>query len=387
MKKRSKRTKAQPSSLMSKLSLTHLLMAVGAIGGVVAAFLTVLGPFSQEVKAIVVTELPAGNSIQNPWFRSTSYPNKPGLDSWIDAAGTDVEWSLSQKDSNPSPDAIQGTSARWAFGSGQGGGSGIGGEDAFLYQIVTADPANTTLWFKTHWVTGYIEDANAKIYASNTPDGPWELVWTPLAVTQTTSSNMAWTETGLLSTQLESGYEYYKVEFQGRYPANRKQGFKFTGVYFMSNDGTFPETGGTIPSPIPSPTPEASPEPSPSVEPTPSPTPAPTVEPSPTPGTEPGNATPVFTTEELSAGSVNKRYLSRIDMLDADSNETLNVSAVNLPGGLSISACQTAASGSSTIFRCRISGTPTTVGTHYPEFTVTDSEGASATRIYPIVIQ
>lgn len=368
MKKKTKKT----STTKRKFSLLSVvIMALAIVGSAIAVFYTFFGNTNQQTQAAVVPPIPAGNLIQNPWFRSTAMPTQPGLDGWTDAAGTNIYWSTSQKDTNPSPDSVQGTSARWASGSGQGGGTGVGGVDAFLYQVVQANPSDTTLWFKTHWVTGWIEDANAKIYGSSSAEGPWTLLWTPLAVTQATTSSMAWTQTDLLSTQLSTGYSYYKIEFQGRYPANRSQGFKFTGVYFMSNDGTMPEDGDVNPTPAP----EASPTPG--------------VELSPTPTSVPqtGNTTPAFTTTSLTSGSVGGRYQSRVDASDADTNDTLNLVGQNLPDGITIGACQSTISGTQRILRCRLSGVPTTAGTYETEFTVTDSQGASATKTFTLVVE
>ncbi|MCB8980205.1 MAG: hypothetical protein H6657_22565 [Ardenticatenaceae bacterium] len=184
---------------------------------------------STAVFAQTADPLPSDNLVQNPWFRSG---NDPSLAGWTDAAGSNVIWSTSQKDSNPSPDQIQGTSARLAFGSGQGGGTGQGGVDAYLYQVVTADPALNHLKFKTHWVTGWIERAAVTIYGGNSADGPWTAVWTPLDINQSTSSNAAWTQTEMLAVTIPAGFPFYKIELFGRYPEGRQQGVKYTGVYF-----------------------------------------------------------------------------------------------------------------------------------------------------------
>ena len=179
-----------------------------------------------------VEPLPDNNLVQNPWFRGG---NKPSLDGWTDAAGSNVIWSLSQKQSNPSADAVMGTSARLAFGSGQGGGTGQGGVDAYLYQVVAADPALNHLQFKIHWVTQWIDRAAVTIYGGNSDDGPWTAVWTPLDVNQSSSSGGAWTQTELLDTTIAEGFPFYKVELFGRYPEGRQQGAKFTGVYFAAD--------------------------------------------------------------------------------------------------------------------------------------------------------
>ena len=207
---------------MFKSRLLYLLLLIVLLGSSTAVF-----------AQTVVAPLPDNNLIQNPWFRNG---NQPSLEAWTDAAGSNVIWSLSQKRSNPSPDDVSGTSARLAFGSGQGGGTGEGGVDAYLYQVVAADPALTHLQFKIHWVTQWIDRATVTIYGGSSENGPWTAVWVPLDVDQTTTSGGAWTQTELLDTTIAAGFPFYKIELFGRYPAGRQQGVKYTGVFF-STDG------------------------------------------------------------------------------------------------------------------------------------------------------
>lgn len=211
-----------------------------------------------EVTAVlaqtVVDLLPENNLVENPWFRNG---NRPSLEGWTDAAGENAIWSLSQKQSNPSPDEVVGTSARLAFGSGQGGGTGQGGVDSYLYQVIEADPSLTHLQFKIHWVTQWIDQAAVTIYGGNSVNGPWTAVWVPLDVDQSTSSGGAWTQTELLDTTIAEGFPFYKIELFGRYPDGRQQGAKYTGVYF-NVDGE----AGAVVEPPPAPTEEpAQPEP------------------------------------------------------------------------------------------------------------------------------
>ncbi|VAW32495.1 hypothetical protein MNBD_CHLOROFLEXI01-1547 [hydrothermal vent metagenome] len=197
----------------------------------------------------IVEPLPDNNLMQNPWFRSG---NKPSLAGWTDAAGSNVIWSLSQKQSNPGLDTVLGTSARLAFGSGQGGGTGQGGVDAYLYQVVAADASQAHLQFKIHWVTQWIDRATVTIYGGASADGPWTAVWTPLDVDQATSTGGAWTQTELLDTTIPEGFPFYKVELFARYPDGRQQGAKFTGVYF-SVDGNAGEVAEPLPTETPPP--------------------------------------------------------------------------------------------------------------------------------------
>lgn len=202
------------------------------------------------VYAKTVEPLPDNNLVQNPWFRNG---NKPSLEGWTDAAGPNAIWSLSQKQSNPTPDEVRGTSARLAFGSGQGGGTGQGGVDAFLYQVVAADAAQTHLQFKIQWVTQWIDHASVTIYGGISADGPWTTVWTPLDVDQSSSSGGAWTQTELLDTTIAEGFPFYQIELYGRYPEGRQQGVKYTGVYFAvdGNAGDVAEPVPTEPPPPP----------------------------------------------------------------------------------------------------------------------------------------
>ncbi|MAT99599.1 MAG: hypothetical protein CL608_20850 [Anaerolineaceae bacterium] len=195
--------------------------------------LLLLGSGTAVFAQTIVDPLPENNLIENPWFREG---NQPSLVGWTDASGSNVIWSLSQKQSNPGPDQVLGTSARLAFGSGQGGGTGQGGVDAYLYQVVAADPALNHLLFKIHWVTQWIDRATVTIYGGNSADGPWTAVWVPLDINQATSTGGAWTQTELMDRTIAEGFAFYKIELYGRYPEGRQQGVKYTGVYFSVDD-------------------------------------------------------------------------------------------------------------------------------------------------------
>jgi hypothetical protein len=221
---------------MKRLSKTQLLTLF-------LALFILLGSGTAVFAQTIVDPLPDNNLVQNPWFRNG---NKPSLESWTDAAGSNVIWSLSQKQSNPGPDSVLGTSARLAFGSGQGGGTGQGGVDAYLYQVVAADAAQTHLQFKIHWVTQWIDRATVTIYGGSSATGPWTAVWVPLDIDQSSSTGGAWTQTELLDNTIPEGFPFYKVELFARYPEGRQQGAKFTGVYF-STDGNVGEVAEPLP--------------------------------------------------------------------------------------------------------------------------------------------
>jgi hypothetical protein len=210
------------------------------------SFLIFMGWQTAVLAQTVVEPLPENNLLQNPWFREG---NRPSLAGWTDQAGSNVIWSTSQKQDNPTSDQVLGTSARLAFGSGQGGGTGQAGVDAALYQVVAADPAHTHLQFKTHWVTMWIDRAAVTIYGGNSADGPWTAVWTPLDINQATSSGGAWTQTELLDITIAQGFPFYKVELFGRYPDGRQQGVKYTGVYFTVDGNAGAVTEAVAPEP------------------------------------------------------------------------------------------------------------------------------------------
>ena len=199
--------------------ITRGRLRLAAIATVVLTILLIIMALFQvrPVTAFQVTELPPGNLIQNPWFRSAADPSASALDGWTDAAGLDKYWSSSQKESNPSPDIVIagtcghqpvycGTSARLSDTPGMSGGS--------------------------------IEDI-------------WEV-------------------TGMLEHTISDGFPYYKVQMHGRLPiAPERKGFKFTGVYFSTEPGT----PGPTPTPSPSPTPGPNPTPVPTQPPPPPPPP------------------------------------------------------------------------------------------------------------------
>ena len=358
--------------------------------------------YAKSVLAVQVGTLPEGNLLLNPWFRSDVVTNAASLNNWIiDTAKNtngEVLWSISQKRSNPSADVIVsgkcganelycGTAARFASGYGQGGyGFGINGYDAYLYQIVQADPANTTLQFQTEWVTGWIDQATITIYSSNSADGPWSPVWVPLSVSDSTGtgSNHAWTSTGFMETNIPDGASFYKVEIQAQYPANKDQGAKFTGVYFNVVDLNSLPTPTPSPSPTPTPSPSPTPTPSPSPTPTPSPSPTPMPSPSPTPIT--GNNAPVIATPWLSSTVTTQSYSFQVRGQDADLQDTLSMAATGLPTGLVLGNCNQNSRGASVRITCEIFGTAQEVGTYYPEIILTDSAGATDSKVYTLVV-
>ncbi len=399
-KTRSRKITSNPANDIGKHVVTILIAAV-IVG--ITGFMAYAGGFlsldlfglKQNVAALEVDPLPAGNLVSNPWFRSAARTTKPGLDGWTDPAAPNGYWTTSQKSTNPTPDGISGTSSRLADGRGQGGGGfGQGGVDAWLYQVVEANPSNTTLWFFTHWVTGWIDEASITIYGGETPQGPWTQVWVPLYVTQLTTSDHVWTQTELLSQQIAVGYPYYKVEAFGRYPADRSQGFKFSGTYFMANNGETPVAGDPNPTLLPSPSSEPTRSPSPVSSPSASPvsspdsSPAPTTEPTPSPIVvpDPENSTPVFETTSINSTTSGRNYRSRVRGFDADLGDVLGMSIVSGPESIYVSGCTFGPWLGAEYITCQLGGVSPAPGTYVVEMSIFDQDGAQSTRQFDLVV-
>jgi hypothetical protein len=189
-----------------------------------------------------VSPLPEDNLIQNPWFRTGS---KPSLDYWTEATLLDGGWGASQKPGNPTPDEVVGTAARISTGRGveRRGKSVDIGVDAYLYQVVSADPKKSTLKFNMYWVTHTVDPVEVIIYGGSSLDGPWTEVWKPFYQVHTKTIRPSsgrgqdmWKyyseATDMMTVTLQTtGYPYYKLEIHGRLP-DEQGGLKITGVYF-----------------------------------------------------------------------------------------------------------------------------------------------------------
>jgi len=228
------------------------------------------------VNAYPVPELPQDNLLVNPWFRDANDPGKAGLDGWTRVLTDGFGWGVSQKDSNPAPDIVIsgrcanrpvycGTSARWARQFGGGGLVPAPNIDAYLRQVVSADPDQRRLKFSTYWVSHIVEVAQVSIYGSHTADGPWTLVWVPffhsqdeLIVPPSRDVTDLWEETGLLQATLDQGYSYYQVELHARVPDDDSvTGFKLTGIYFATEFTEEPADPTAAPAPTPTAMPPA----------------------------------------------------------------------------------------------------------------------------------
>lgn len=241
--------------------------------------------------AFQVVGLPSDNLIKNPWFRTN---NIASLEYWVSATG---EWSCSQKESNPTPTIVVapkcdyknvycGTAARVSPDTG-----GICelkmpalNKDIYIYQVVSANPANKTLKYDASWVSHIVTPAYVSVFASESPNGPWTKVWQPFYYNETEAmSNVIRDEcldeagaggdesvqeclwkkhsalTDMVQTTLSKGYPYYKIEIHASVPT-LDSGFKITGVYFATSGAPVPPTQPPVP-PVPPVPPEIDPRP------------------------------------------------------------------------------------------------------------------------------
>jgi hypothetical protein len=189
----------------------------------------------------LVPPLPEDNLIFNPWFRTGS---RPSLDGWVMTSTGRGGWGATQKQGNPTSDGIVGTCARVSTGRGasRAGWSIDPGVDAYLSQIVAADPQKRTLKFDMYWVTHTVNPGVVNVYAGSSPQGPWQKVWQPFfqvyAKRIAPSSGRGqdlWfyysDTTDLVTTTLAQGYPYYKIEIHANLP-DANGGFKVNGIYF-----------------------------------------------------------------------------------------------------------------------------------------------------------
>lgn len=191
-----------------------------------------------------VPPLPEDNLLKNPWF-------KDGLKHWV----SDGNWQgETTKWGNPSTDDNAGTSGR--ISTGRRADSDVGKtvdvrKDAYLYQLVIADPANRTLKFDMYWVAHTLDPGEVNVYGGPSADGPWTHLWRPfhqvhkkaVLPPEGRAGNTLWRHysdlTELVTTTLPVGYPFYKVEIHANLP-DKNGGFKFTGMYFTATTTAAP---------------------------------------------------------------------------------------------------------------------------------------------------
>ena len=159
---------------------------------------------------------------------------------------TDGHWGASEKDGNPTPDGVLGTSARISTGRGenQAGKTVDPGVDTYLAQVVSADPNYRTLRFDMYWVTHTLQPGQVTIYGAESGEGPWTAVWRPfyqvftrMIIPESREGQDLWNYysdlTSLVTTNLARGYPFYKLEVHANLP-DEHGGFKITGIYFSA---------------------------------------------------------------------------------------------------------------------------------------------------------
>lgn len=246
--------------------------------GRLLALLSLWGLWASQAAAFEVPELPkdGSNLVGNPWFRASSGACATSLEQWEGhvynncppdsnacTENKNLAWSTAQSDfdgshANPNPDPdCEGTAGRYADNIGQGGGPGAGGTDAYLFQVVklSSEVTNPEIRFFTHWVTGQVHELfEISVFGSDSENGPWDTLWTPLSIDAAHTAGMAWTNTDVdyscfedwsssdcLRTDVSGAFNHVKIQFYCRYPAEASQGCKFTGVFL-----SIPGVTGTV---------------------------------------------------------------------------------------------------------------------------------------------
>lgn len=170
-------------------------------------------------------QLPEGNLITNPCFQSD--PTTPSLAGWENPSGRWVGRTGEEK--NPSPcNGFNGDGTAVKLGPERFNGAGEPGTTDYLYQVVKADETKQILTFSLYYIAVRVDTFQVNIYGSDSPEGEWALVWTPVSLQRGTHEPFEQLEQ--YETKLERGYAYYKVEFQGQFTEGL--GMKVTGVYF-----------------------------------------------------------------------------------------------------------------------------------------------------------
>jgi hypothetical protein len=148
---------------------------------------------------------------------------------WVCTSG----WDVSKKPSNPCVGADGNYAARINDPT-QSGFSGPN-RDERIWQVVAGHGAR--LVAEMMGVHHYALYAEMRVYTSDTPSGPWVLIWTPFTLADVAVDRWG-TEVKHAEIDLGQAYAYYKVEFAAMYaavgPSGDEGGVKFTRAYFES---------------------------------------------------------------------------------------------------------------------------------------------------------
>ena len=191
----------------------------------------------------------------------------------------------------------------------------------------------------------------------------------------TLSAPVSATDTFVLPSTLKSGnYEVYVMvkDPDGYYkPLNlsivgrtTNGNYKIGQIQVVSGIGTIAPTPTVVVTPTNTPIPTF--------------TPTPTKLPTPTP--TPISASPIIATTSLANATRGRSYTATVNATDATISDTLSMTVMGLPTGITLKTCATTSSFSGTKLTCTISGTPTSRKSYYPVFTVRDLSGKTGTK-------
>lgn len=166
------------------------------------------------------------NLISNPWYNVECVASKAG---WDEITPSPLGWANVKKKSQPgpvpNPCAPYGFAVKWASNMRVPGNTW-----AYIYQDV--DASGSQLHFSAHYVMLPPAEAKVEIYGEG-PSG-WELVWSPLHVTQQAGPAFQYMEANFQAPQV---YSRWRVQLAavhydppGVYAAS---GAKFTGIDFQ----------------------------------------------------------------------------------------------------------------------------------------------------------
>jgi hypothetical protein len=143
--------------------------------------------------------------------------------------------------------------------------------------------------------------------------------------------------------------------------------------------------------PIPPPSPSMSPLPStkpvPSLPPQPSPSLLPSSKPSPEPPLPPENNSPLIITNKLGYARINRQYSRLIIGIDFDKNDSLFMSATDLPQGINLTSCREINTFWAKYSLCYLRGETSQSGTFPVTITLQDSQGVWDQKRLPLIVR
>jgi len=144
-------------------------------------------------------------------------------------------------------------------------------------------------------------------------------------------------------------------------------------------------------SPSPSIAPSPSPKPSPSLSPKPSLKPSlsplPSSQPSPEPSLPPENNLPLIITNKLKNARINRQYSHLLIGIDFDKNDSLFMSATDLPQGINLTSCREINTFWAKFILCYLRGKPTQLGSFPVTITLQDNQGVWDQKRLPLIVR